>query len=142
MNFRDLVIDDYDELLVLWEKAGGIYRPNGRDSREKIAEELEKDTAIFLVAETDGSIVGTVFGTHDGRKGWINRLAISPDYRFQGIASQLVKEIESRLHSRGIEIIAGLVDDDNLGSMEFLKKCGFVEQGEIVYFSKQKHSEA
>lgn len=82
MNFRDLVIDDYDELLSLWEKAGGIYRPNGRDSREKIAEELEKDTAIFLVAETDGSIVGTVFGTHDGRKGWINRLAISPDYRY------------------------------------------------------------
>ena len=142
MNFRDLVIDDYDELLVLWEKAGGIYKPNGRDAREKIAEELEKDTAIFLVAETGGHIVGTVFGTHDGRKGWINRLAVSPDYRFQGIATQLVKEIESRLHSRGIEIIAGLIDDDNLGSMEFFRKCGFVEQQEIVYFSKQKHSEA
>lgn len=42
MNFRDLVIGDYDELLVLWEKAGGIYKPNGRDAREKIASEDKK----------------------------------------------------------------------------------------------------
>ena len=36
------------------------------------------------VAEAGGELVGVVLGTHDGRKGWINRLAVAPAYQRRG----------------------------------------------------------
>ncbi|MCK4411865.1 GNAT family N-acetyltransferase, partial [Candidatus Bipolaricaulota bacterium] len=74
MIIRQLAVEDYDALVALWEEAGLSYRPNGRDCREKIAHEIAGITAIFLVAESKERIIGAILGTHDGRKGWINRL--------------------------------------------------------------------
>ncbi|MCK4246274.1 GNAT family N-acetyltransferase, partial [Candidatus Bipolaricaulota bacterium] len=78
MIIRRLVTEDYDELIALWQEAGLSYRPNGRDCRDKIAHEIAGTTSIFLVAESEERIIGAILGTHDGRKGWINRLAVVP----------------------------------------------------------------
>ena len=67
-------IEEYDQLISLWETSGLPFKPQGRDSKEKITNEIKLGNAIFLIAELDGDIVGSIFGTHDGRKGWINRL--------------------------------------------------------------------
>jgi len=74
INIRKLTIDDYDGLCTLWEEAGLPYRPNGRDTRENIASQIEGECSIYLAIEEDGRLIGAVLGTHDGRKGWINRL--------------------------------------------------------------------
>jgi len=59
-----------------------------------MAKELKAGQAIFLVAAADQRIAGVVLGTHDGRKGWINRLAVAKDFRRQNIASKLVATLE------------------------------------------------
>jgi hypothetical protein len=64
----------------LWQEAGIHYRPGGRESRSHLAKELEGGQAIFLVAVAEGKVVGVVLGTHDGRKGWINRLAVAKGF--------------------------------------------------------------
>ena len=51
----------------------------------------------FIGAFADGKLVGIVVATHDGRKGWINRLAVHPDYRRRGIAKKLIEEAEEYL---------------------------------------------
>lgn len=103
MIIRELRIEDYDALMALWDDAKLPYRPKGRDMRDNIERQLKQNNAIYLIAEIDGKLVGSILGTHDGRKGWINRLAVSPAFRKRGIAARLVAEIESCLSKWGLK---------------------------------------
>jgi len=136
---REFRIEDYDALVALWTDARLPFRPQGRDRRDRIAREIEGENAVFLVAEVDGRIVGSIFGTHDGRKGWINRLAVSPIHRRQGIAARLVEEVEGRLSGCGIEIVACLIEEWNTLSMEVFERLDFTRHPDVHYFSKRRH---
>lgn len=137
---RPYRISEYEAVVSLWKKVNLPFKPRGRDTRKNIEREISRTgTAIFLVAEIDQGIIGTVLGTHDGRKGWINRLAVHPDYRHRGIATELVSAIEKRLHKIGIHIIACLIEDPNRDSMKFFEKIGYIKHPDIFYFSKRKH---
>jgi len=137
ISLRPLTIDDYDGLRDLWQEAGLPYRPNGRDTRENIASQMRSDCSIYLVAEEDGRMVGAVLGTHDGRKGWINRLAVVPDQRKRGIAAMLVRAVEERLLERGIEIFACQIENWNEPSMTVFDHLGYTRHDDIIYFTKR-----
>ncbi|HEX37983.1 MAG TPA: GNAT family N-acetyltransferase [Candidatus Cloacimonetes bacterium] len=38
------------------------------------------------MAEKGGEIIGSVMVTHDGREGWLNRLAVLKEFRNKSIA--------------------------------------------------------
>ena len=141
ISIREFRIEDYDEVLALWDNTGLEYRPQGRDSRQQIADQISQDRVIFLVAETNGQLVGSVLGTHDGRKGWINRLAVDTQHRHHNIARRLVSEVESRLAQLGIEVIACLIEDWNADSMRVFKKLGY-ERYDVTYYSKRRSQDA
>ena len=136
---RKFCIEDYNTLIALWDKAKLIYKPQGSDRRDNIERELKGHNAIFFVAEKDGTLIGSIFGTHDGRKGWINRLAVDPAYQRQGIAARLVREVEDHLYERGIGIIACLVEDWNSVSLQVFEKLGYTRHQDIIYFTKRKY---
>jgi len=46
-------------------------------------------------------------------EGWINRLAVDPEFRGRGLAKRLISEVEGRLRARGRRIIAVLVEGWN-----------------------------
>jgi ribosomal protein S18 acetylase RimI-like enzyme len=137
-NFR---IEDYPSLIRLWKAAGLPFKPEGRDSRAKIESELKRGIAIFLIAEIDNKIIGSVIGTHDGRKGWINRVAVDPEYREKGLAKMLVAEVEKQLDNLGIDIIACLIEDWNDRSMKVFEKLGYIKHEDVFYFSKRKNKD-
>ncbi len=141
ITIRELRLADYNALITLWEEAGLPYKPEGRDSRDEIGRQIRQPTSIYLVAETDGAFIGSLLCTHDGRKGWINRLAVAPAYRRHGIARRLVEEAEKRLSALGIEIYACLVEDWNAASLEVFKRLGYQRHSDIIYFSKRKNSD-
>lgn len=136
---RKFRMEDYDSLMRIWAEARLPHKPQGRDRRDKIEREIKGPNAIFLVAEIEGKLVGSVLATHDGRKGWINRLAVSPTFRRRGIAKKLVREAENRLSEKGIEIAACLIEDWNAGSKKFFEKIGYNRLDEISYFTKRKY---
>ncbi len=135
---REFREEDYDALVALWREAGLPHRPVGRDSREALMRQCNQDTAVYLVAEAGGAVVGAVLGSHDGRKGWINRLAVLPDYRRRNVGAVLVAEVERRLAARGIEIFACLVEDSNEESEIFFEKTGYKPFRGVSYFTKRK----
>jgi GNAT superfamily N-acetyltransferase len=92
---------------------------------------------VYLVAEVDGKLVGTVLGSHDGRKGWINRLAVSPAHRRRGIGGRLVAEVESRFAALGIEIFACLIEGWNEDSLATFQRLGYKPFPDIKYLTKR-----
>jgi GNAT superfamily N-acetyltransferase len=89
--------------------------------------------------EEGGRIIGTVLATHDGRKGWINRLAVDAGARRKGIGAGLVRAAESWLESAGMDILACLIEEDNAVSMAVFEKLDYKKHPEIIYFAKRKY---
>ena len=141
IGIRPFRIEDYDRVMELWAAGALPLKPQGRDSRASIARQIGLPNVRFLVAETGegGRVVGTVLATHDGRKGWINRLAVDAALRRSGIGARLVGAAEDWLESQGMDILACLIEDDNAVSMAVFEKLGYTKHPEIIYFAKRKY---
>lgn len=136
-NLRRLTADDYDDIIRIWADAGLPYKPDGRDSRERMTVEMEReDTGLFGLFEND-RMLAVGLATFDGRKGWINRVAVDPDRRGEGFGGEIMKACEQFLRDRGAEIIAALIEDINTPSISLFRKEGYVIMKEILYFSKR-----
>lgn len=134
---REFALSDYDLLIDLWLQAELPFKPNGRDSKSNMEAELKRGCASILIAEKDKQAIGTVFATHDGRKGWINRLAVIPEFRKQGIGRTLVEKAEQILTEKGIGIIACLIEEYNQTSFETFQKLGYVKFEGTHYLTKR-----
>jgi len=143
-TIRTLGLEDYDRWMSLWQRARlHSIRPRGRDSREAFARQLASGTHTMIGLELCGELVGVVLTTHDGRKGWINRLAVLPEYRRMGYATRLVAEAERVLRAQGMTVIAVLIEPGNDVSLELFTKLGYVEfPGGMHYLSKRDSEEA
>jgi ribosomal protein S18 acetylase RimI-like enzyme len=141
MGLRKLTINDYEEIIKLWSRARLPYKPKGRDSKEAIAAQMKANPEFFLGAFEDNRLVGMVIISCDMRKGWINRLAVDPDYRNRGIATALIAESEKILRKHGVRIFCTLIEDYNTASKKLFNECGYVEHRDILYFSKRDSNE-
>jgi ribosomal protein S18 acetylase RimI-like enzyme len=149
MQIRALGVSDYDAVIDLWQRSGlSSLRPDGRDSRAAFAQQLETDVSArglgcqtVLGLEKEGQLVGVVVATHDGRKGWINRLAIDPVHRRRGYARQLIAAAENALRIRGISVIAALIESENEASLALFQESGYQLHDDICYLSKRESAE-
>jgi ribosomal protein S18 acetylase RimI-like enzyme len=133
-------MSDYERIVALWEAAGLSHRPNGRDTREAFARQLESGLQTAIGVENEaGELVGVVLTTHDGRKGWINRLAVHPDYRRQGLGRRLIREAEQVLHNQGLHIIAALIEHENAASLALFQQAGYADYSGMHYVTKREN---
>lgn len=133
-----LTTSDYPRIVALWQAAGLHIRPTGRDSQEAFERQMAGGLQTAIGIETDsGELVGIVLVTHDGRKGWINRLAVHPDWRRQGVAKQLIVTAEGALREQGIDVIAALIEPGNTPSLECFLGSGYEEYVGLHYVSKR-----
>ncbi len=130
MMIREFKIDDYLIVRDLWQAAGLIFRPG--DELEDVKLKLQRDPDLFLVAEQDDTIVGSVIGGWDGRRGWIYHLAVKPDHQRKGIGLGLVRELEKRLASKGAKKVNAQVYKRNERSSEFFRAIGYETQPDLM----------
>lgn len=134
---NQLNIENYDQLIHLWNICGLDHRPIGRDSKQMMEEEFGRAETCILGMFDGEKLIGSIIGSSDGRKGWINRLAIDPDYRGQGLAGILIESCEQFLNGLGLKVISCLIEDKNTPSMSAFEKAGYSAWPEVVYFSKR-----
>ncbi len=143
MKIRTLKIKDYSAMAELWQRAGLPFKPRGRDSKRRIEKQMKTFPEFFIGAFHEDKLVGVVIGSYDGRmKGWINRLAVDPAYRRQGIAQQLTYRVEETLEKHGAAIFGVLIETPNEESVRLFKKMGYAAHKKILYFTKRKNQEA
>jgi len=139
-NLRHLTVDDYDAIIRLWKEAGlESVRLQGRDSHDAFAAQLAAGQRIIGL-EDAGQLIGAVLVTHDTRKGWINRLAVHPDHRRKGYATELIAAAERELREMGFRIFAVLIEADNNASQELFAREGY-KAHDIVYMSKRNSND-
>lgn len=141
MEIRPLTFEAYDSIITLWRRADLSFRPKGRDSREEMRREFESNPDLIIGAFEKNELAGVIIGTDDGRKGWINRLAVEPKFRRKGVAKELISALEAALKKRGRGIICTLVEDWNKASLLLFKNAGYLKHEDIFYLSKRENED-
>jgi ribosomal protein S18 acetylase RimI-like enzyme len=138
MEIRRLGIEEYDSMIELWEEVGLSHRPEGRDSKDEVERQIVEFGDLFLGAFQNGELVGVMIGSDDGRKGWINRLAVHPDHQREGVALELIHAVESALKERDRRIISILVEPFKDTSLALFEKAGYSVWDGMHYLSKRE----
>ncbi len=127
---------EYDEILTLWARAGLPARPEGRDAPEAFRKQHDGGLQRAVGIRAEGLLVAVAILTHDGRKGWINRLAVDPDYRRAGYARALIEEAERWFNEEvGVEVSSALIHSHNDASRALFAEMGY-ETVDVVYVRK------
>jgi ribosomal protein S18 acetylase RimI-like enzyme len=131
---RSAIPADFDQILWLWQS---IDRHAGLADRIEYLETLHAHSPdLFLIAERNGEVVGTLIAGWDGWRAQMARLAVSPALRRSGIAGRLVEEGERRLRGRGAKRIYALVDRRSEPAARFWDAQGYAVNDNIVQFSR------
>jgi aminoglycoside 6'-N-acetyltransferase I len=118
---------DYDEELKCWEAI------------------LHSTKEICFLAKNDGLYVGFIHlairndyveGAENNQTAYLEALYIKDNFRNLGIAKRLLEKGEEWAKSKGLTQIASDTEIDNLISIEFHNKVGFIEANRIVCFIK------
>jgi ribosomal protein S18 acetylase RimI-like enzyme len=129
--------DDYHAVVDLWMGIEKGIHLGRSDERSEIQKKMDRDPDLFLVAEIDGKIIRSVIGGYDGRRGIIYHLAVSSKYRGEGIGSQLMTEVESRLRSKGCLKCYLLVLSDNSEAMQYYEHQGWQQMDTVRLYGKE-----
>jgi GNAT superfamily N-acetyltransferase len=139
---RKLSIGDYDDIIGLWAAAGLPFKPKGRDSREMMAKEMANPNSAFYGLFLGAKMIGVIIANFDGRRGWINRLAIDPDFRGQGLGGMLIAVSENFLKAAGAVVMCALIEEINYPSVSCFQNNGYSCEHNIKYFTKRPSPEA
>ena len=135
ISIQEMILDDYDEVHALWKSSEGL-ETSIADAKESIARFLERNPGLSFVARDEGQIVGAVLCGHDGRRGYIDQLAVKKSHRFQGIGKNLVARCLYKLIQTGIRRWHLFVLEDNDEALAFWNKLGWSKRIELVTMSQ------
>src|SRR5215216_978625 len=128
---------DYKQVYDLWSSIKTGVHISRSDTLQEIEKKTFRDPDLFLVAESENRIIGSVIGGYDGRRGLIYHLAVSATFRGQGIGSQLMDEVEARLRGKGCLKCYLLVADDNREVEDYYRNRGWQHMDSVHLFGKE-----
>lgn len=131
---REMQIGDYDAVSTLWHDTEGM-RLRDADSRENIEAYLNRNPGLSFVVEANLNVVGAVLVGTDGRRGYLQHLAVKSDYRGKGLGQTLVKFAIEALSKQGIDKTHLFVGNENISAQRFYETKGWIARDEVRMFS-------
>lgn len=128
---------DYQSVLTLWESIEKGVHIGRSDTLPEIEKKIARDSDLFLVAESEGTIIGSVIGGYDGRRGLIYHLAVATSFRGKGIGSCLMDEVEARLRAKGCLKCYLLVTNDNPEAEVYYQQRGWQHMDAVRLYGKE-----
>src|SRR3546814_642438 len=130
MEIRRYAESDFAAVVALWDEAG-ISVPYNDPTQEIPLALASPNTALFI-GEEGSELVATILAGHDGHRGWLYKLAVSPARRHQGLGRQLVAHAEAWLAEQGMPKINLMIRDTNAAVRDFYVRLGYAVAPRIV----------
>lgn len=130
IKIREMTDEDIDAVLAMDRKIVGEER--AITYRDPLSFYIGAELSISFAAEAEGKVIGFALGRlRDPDTGWIQTVAVEPEYRHQGIATKLVEALVARCRSQGAKRVHTVVSWRDWGMLSFLRSLGFT-RGEMV----------
>ena len=125
--FTEITDRDVEAVIELWQTCG-LTRP-WNDPHNDIAFARAKPTSTLLVGreQETGLIVASVMLGHDGHRGWVYYLSVSPELQGKGYGQQTMKAAEDWHLSQGVWKMQLLVRRGNEAVTRFYEGMGYNE---------------
>ena len=94
-------------------------------SEKSVASELDNPLSLWLIAEADGVVAGYVGSQTVLDSADMMNLAVSQDFRRQGIGEQLVNSLTEALAEKGVKTLLLEVRISNEPAKQLYQKLGF-----------------
>lgn len=134
VQIRPMVISDYDAVFALWTQSSGMTLRDA-DSRAAIDAYLQRNPLISQGALLQGTLVGAVLTGTDGRRGYVQHLAVAPASQGKGIGKQLLAACIDALASQGIGKTHLFIHADNDSARQFYRHLGWQVRSEVQLLS-------
>ncbi len=134
LEIRPFVESDREEVIQLWEKCR-LTVP-WYDPSKDIDRKLKVDPDLFLTGHIDGAVVATVMGGYEGHRGWINYLAVLPEYQKLGYGREMMSAVERKIAEKGCPKINLQVRSYNTSVIDFYRHLGYADD-QVVSFGKK-----
>ena len=139
MSLQKLIVRTYTDtdkkkVVDIWEQCDLVVPWNHPETDINIKKHFQPD--LFLVGEIDNLIVATVMAGFEGHRGWINYLAVLPDFQKQGVGREIMQEAERRLRELDCPKINLQVRSSNKDIIAFYESIGFT-QDDVISLGKR-----
>lgn len=134
MEVRQFQPEDEEDVVQLWQDCGLAVPWN--DPRKDIQRKLTVQPEMFLVGFSDDQLIASAMAGYDGHRGWINYLAVHPDYRHAGLGRLMMEKAEASLRAAGCPKINLQVRSSNTAVIEFYNALGF-KADDVVSLGKR-----
>ena len=139
LTLVEVGLDMYEELISLWRESHLSFHEGFRDTREEIKRQIESGCVKIFGVKNGDKLIGSVLCSDDARRGWINHIAVIPEFRKQGVAVKLIEASEKHFAQKGLKIIAALVEDHNESSWRLFEKTGYTQDFPgLRYYTKRE----
>jgi ribosomal protein S18 acetylase RimI-like enzyme len=125
---------DYDEVMALWQATEGLTLREA-DSRDAVTRYLAHNPPLSFVARDGGRVVGAVLGGTDGRRGYLQHLAVAPTHRRQGLGRSLAARVLEGLGTLGIAKCHLFVRREHGEAREFWERSGWTVRDDVTLMS-------
>ena len=129
IRFRSAEDRDTEALVSLWE-ACGLTRP-WNDPRKDIAFARSGPSSDVLVGDAGGVLAASVIVGHDGHRGAVYYVSVSPARRGEGLGRAVMAAAEDWLRARGVWKLNLLVRKTNAGVMGFYDELGYKDSDTV-----------
>lgn len=123
IRFRSATPADRSDVTALWEVCG-LTRP-WNDANADFGMALDGPASAILVGEMSKKIVASVMVGHDGHRGAVYYVSISPDIQKAGLGRALMGEAEAWLKARNVPKMNLIVRSDNKQAIGFYEAIGY-----------------
>ena len=136
LHIRPYQPQDQEAVVGLWTTCGLVAPHN--DPWRDIERKCRVNPEWFLVGVLDGILVASCMAGYEGHRGWINYLAVSPDCRRKGIATQIMQRAEMLLLTAGCPKINLQVRETNQAVIAFYESLGYAND-RVISMGKRLH---